>query len=91
MRTRQSDSLGSSDEENCEIHNNSWLPRKIKQGREVVGVTISECEGGWDGVIHLAQDRDCQNRVVIDVENKIGRRELSNMPCSIIYERSRKQ
>lgn len=70
VRTRQSDSSVSSDEEHGEIHNSSWLPSKIKQCGEVVGVTLNECEGGWDGVIRFAEEKDRQNRAVIDLENK---------------------
>lgn len=38
--------------------NYSWLSEKIKQCGEVLGVTVCDCVGGWNSVIHFAQERE---------------------------------
>lgn len=52
------DATGDSLEESC----SSWLSEKIRQCGEIVGVTVHNCERGWDSIVQFAQEEDSLHR-----------------------------
>lgn len=57
-----------------------------------MGVTVHNCERGWDSLIHFAQERESQNIAPADIHEagKKGNRGLKNESCLITYQRNNK-
>lgn len=78
----------SSDEEESK---NQWLPQKMQQCSEAVGLSMDDCKGGWDSLLAFPHEKEAENRATWAEESlkKKGSRKLHNLACSINYGKSK--
>lgn len=68
----------------------SWLSVKIRQCGEIVGVTVHNCEMGWDSVLQYAQEgKPCHRASTgTQVAEKDRNYTKKNECCLITYQRN---
>ena len=62
-----------------------WLPEKLRLCGEVVGLSVSNCDKGWESLIEFAEGRQRQNKDLsgLDKSKRKGSRELQGLLGSI--------
>lgn len=66
-----------------------WLPAKLKLCGEVVGLSVSKCDKGWESLFEFAEFCQKLNKEFSSLHNskRKGSREMQGLQCTINYDK----